>query len=289
MRSFWVMAFSAAVGAGESTPYRVERDIVYAEPSDAKLTLDAYIPEGDGPRGAVLVVHGGSWKSGNKSQLMGYATRLAGRGLAAFAINYRLAPQYQHPAQIDDCRSALRWIEDHADSFGVDPDRIGAIGYSAGAHLVFLLSTAGDQRSPDDALHVYRGETKSGRRLKAVVAGGSPCNFTVVDDDDRVLAHFLGGTKRQNPTAYVHASPFFYITADDPPILFFHGTKDRLVTIRGPEVMVEAFREKGVEASLVRIEGADHITAAMNLPAIESAVDFLARHLEGAEGESPAP
>lgn len=253
--------------------YSVERNIVYSSPDGVDLLMDAYLPNGDGPRPATLVVHGGSWKSGDKMQLMGYATRLASRGIAAFAINYRLAPKFKHPAQIDDCRGALKWIEAHAKEYNVDVDRIGAIGYSAGAHLVFLLGVAGDQRTPEDPI------TK-GRRLKAVVAGGSPVNFTVVEGESRTLKDFLGGTKNDVPDAYVNASPYFYLSADDPPIFFFHGTGDKLVTIRGPEIAVKLLKEKGVEAELYSVPKGDHITAAMNLQAVEKAIDFLEEHLK---------
>ena len=255
--------------------FTIKRDIVYAHPEGKDLLLDAYVPEGKGPFPAVLIVHGGSWKSGNKTQLSGYAMRLAGRGFAAFAINYRLAPEFKHPSQINDCRAALRWIEEHADDYHVDADRIGAIGYSAGAHLVFLLATAGDQNSPDEVVPPWKPGQKTGRRLKAVVAGGSPCDFTVLEEDDRVLAHFLGGTKREVPELYITASPAFYLTEDDPPILFFHGTADELVTIRGPEMMVEKLRKKGVEASLWKVPGGNHITAATNLEAVQKSIEFL--------------
>lgn len=263
-------AFGAETPAGKS--YSVERNIVYSSPDGVDLLLDAYLPAGDAIRPAVLVVHGGSWKSGDKNQLMGYATRLASRGIAAFAINYRLAPKHKHPAQIDDCCAALKWIHSHAKEYKVDVDRIGAIGYSAGAHLVFLLGVAGDQRQPDDPI-------TNGPRLKAVVAGGSPVNFTVVEEDSRVLRDFLGGTKREAPDAYVNASPYYYLSSDDPPIFFFHGVDDRLVTIRGPEIAVQILKDKGVEAELYSIPKADHITAAMNLEAVQKSLDFLERHL----------
>ncbi|MBX9654591.1 alpha/beta hydrolase [bacterium] len=274
-----------------STPgkFTIKRDIVYSSPDGKDLLLDAYVPNGLGPFPAVLVVHGGSWKSGNKTQLSGYAMRLAARGFAAFAINYRLAPDSKHPAQINDCRAALRWIEEHADEYHVDADRIGAIGYSAGAHLVFLLGMAGDQNKPDDVVPPWKPGQKTGRRLKAVVAGGSPCDFTVLEEDDKVLSHFLGGTKGEVPEVYVTASPAFYLSEDDPPILFFHGTADELVTIRGPEIMIERLQKKGVEASLYKVPGGDHITAATNLQAVQTSIEFLEKQLKPMKSPAATP
>lgn len=259
----------ASAGKG----YTLTRDVVYAEPDGEKLLLDAYVSKTPGRKPAVLVVHGGSWKSGDKFQLSGYAMRLASQGYAAFAVNYRLAPKHQHPAQIDDCRAALEWIVANADAYEVDPERIGAIGYSAGAHLVFLLGVAGDQKTPKDS-------RSASPRLKAVAAGGSPVNFTAVEGDNRTLIQFLGGTRREVPDQYVNASPYFYLSSDDPPIFFFHGDDDDLVTIRGPEVAVEILQSKGVEAELLRIPKANHITAAMNFDAVAKAIAFLDKHLK---------
>lgn len=261
-----------------SHTYSVQRNLAYSEAGaeGEKLLLDAYLPDDSaGPRPAILVVHGGSWRSGNKAQLAGYAIRLAKSGYAAFAINYRLAPKYKHPCQIDDCRAALRWIVEHADEFQVDTDRIGAIGYSAGAHLVFLLGMAGGQTAPDSA----EGDATL-PRLRAVVAGGSPCDFTVVKERSRTLVDFLGGTMDDAVEQYRNASPAFYLTADDPPIFFFHGTSDELVTIRGPEIMVERLKKLGVEASLYRVDQGNHISAAFHRGAIDEAVAFFDRHLQ---------
>jgi acetyl esterase/lipase len=273
-----ILALLTAASAGDEPAsadrgYTLTRDVVYAEPDGERLLLDAYVSKAQGRKPAVLVVHGGSWKSGDKFQLSGYAMRLASRGYAAFAINYRLAPKHPHPAQIDDCRAALEWIVANADEYDVDPERIGAIGYSAGAHLVFLLGVAGDQRSPMDP-------RSASPRLRAVAAGGSPVNFTAVEGDNRTLIQFLGGTRREVPDQYVNASPYFYLTSDDPPIFFFHGDDDELVTIRGPEVAVEILRSKGVEAELLRVPKANHITAAMNLDAVAKAMAFLDKHLK---------
>ncbi len=98
-------------------------------------------------------------------------------------------------------------------------------------------------------------------------------------EKSKTLVDFLGGTQQEVPAMYVNASPRFFISADDPPILFFHGTNDELVTIKGPEMMIKEFREKGVEAELFRIDRGDHITAAMNKEGVDQAVAFLSKHL----------
>ena len=124
---FLLLGLVAGVCARE---YRVDRtqDIVYKEIDGKKLRLNVFVPKGDGPFPAVLVVHGGAWRAGSRTQLTMYAKSLARRGYSCFAINYRLAPKHKSPAQIEDCRDAVRWIRRNAADYKVDPGRIGAIG-----------------------------------------------------------------------------------------------------------------------------------------------------------------
>ena len=131
--------------------YKYERtkNIVYKEIDDETLKLDAYIPEGDGPFPAILVVHGGAWRLGSKGQLAMYARSLAKRGFVCFAINYRLAPKHKSPAQTEDCRDAVRWVRQNGHKYKADPKRIGAMGYSAGGHLVSMLATTGLSKADD--------------------------------------------------------------------------------------------------------------------------------------------
>ena len=170
------------------------RDIVYKEVDGKKLRLTTFVPRGDGPFPAVLVVHGGAWRAGSRNQLTMYAKSLARRGFACFSIDYRLAPRHKSPAQIEDCRDAVRWIRQHAGEYRVDPGRIGAIGYSAGGHLVSLLATTGLSKA-DDPKGV-------GTKITAAVAGGAPTDFRPTRENSRALTYWLGGRRRDKPTVY---------------------------------------------------------------------------------------
>ena len=140
--SLIMVACVAPVAAGSAeTEFEVREKIVYSKVGDRELLLDAFVPKQEGTYPAVLIVHGGAWKSGNRLQLRVYANALAKRGMVCFAIDYRLAPEHKFPAQIDDCREAVKWIRSNAADYKVDPARLGAIGYSAGGHLVCLLAT----------------------------------------------------------------------------------------------------------------------------------------------------
>jgi triacylglycerol lipase len=248
--------------AADAAPFEVSRNIEYAKAGTVSLKLDAYLPRaaaGGGVRPAVLVVHGGAWMSGSKRQLTQYARELAGRGIAAFAINYRLAPQHKFPAQIEDCRAAVKWIGENAKKLNVDPKRIGGVGYSAGGHLVALLGVEG--------------------RLKCVAAGGAPCEFRELPARAKVLAYWLGGSRAEKPKLYKQASPAAFVSKSSSPMFFFHGSKDQLVSPRSPKLMVKLLKENKVEAELYLLEGAEHIQTALSRTARDRACDFLEERL----------
>jgi triacylglycerol lipase len=252
--------------------FEVLEDIEYASPGGVKLLLDAYVPKLKGPLPAVLVVHGGAWSSGSKWQLGKYARDLAARGIVTFAINYRLSPKYQFPAQLEDCQAALKWIRQHADDYKVDPARIGAIGYSAGGHLVALMGVKG---KPGDPNH-----PETDTRLTVVCAGGAPCEFRDVPPNNQGLAFWLGGSPKQVPEQYQNASPLAFVTKTAPPMFFYNGTSDLLVKYQQAKSMSSALKAVGVETQFVPLDGMGHLLAALHPPTMEKAYDFLAEHLK---------
>lgn len=271
----------AAMGAESSLAeseekFDVRHDLVYVERESGPLKADVFVPKGDGPFPAVLVVHGGAWAYGTKQQLAGAAAALAEAGYTAVAISYRLAPQHQFPAQVYDCQAAVRWIRSHEAELKVDPEHIGGFGYSAGGHLVAMLGTL-DERElreegvPDDA---------PSARLQVVVAGGTPCDFQMLSADSSRLAYWLGGTPAEKPDTYRDASPAGYVTHDDPPMFFFHGTDDSLVPIESPRRMVDRLATAGVAAELYRVDEAGHLAALMNRDALQHALAFTNRYLK---------
>ena len=254
---------------------------VYTDTASGPLKADIYMPPGEGPFPGMLVVHGGGWFVGTRAQLSGQAQLLARQGFTAVAISYRLAPQHKFPAQIEDCKEAVRWMRREAARLKIDPQRIGGFGYSAGAQLVSLLGTT-------DAGDGLEGGTLGdgvSTRLQAVACGGAPCEFRVVPLDRQMLSFWLGGTRREVPEQYRLASPAAFVTPDDPPMFFFHGERDDLVPRQSPELMVQELRKVGVEAKLHLVSDAGHTFAVMDRTALEKSVAFLARHLK--RGEPP--
>jgi acetyl esterase/lipase len=268
---FRLACLSAVPQAADEVSFDVQEDIVYAKVGERELLLDAFVPQGEGPHPAVLVVHGGAWRSGNRKQLTGYANALARRGIACFAIDYRLAPEHKFPAQIDDCREAVKWVRSNAKQRKVDPTRLGAIGYSAGGHLVCLLGTTGEAPMEKNGF--------VDTRLQAVVAGGAPTDFRVFPDDGRWASYWMGGDLKTVPEKFRDASAPVFADANDPPVFFFNGTADELVPVKWSKSCYDALKEKGVKVEMHTIEGASHLQAAMNATALQKASDFLFREL----------
>ena len=246
----------------------VTTDVVYAKRGDLELKLDVYHPQpaASKQQPAVLVVHGGAWRHGNRKQLSRYATALSERGYVCFAIDYRLAPDHKFPAQIHDCRDAVLFIRENAETYCVDPARVGAVGYSAGGHLVALLATTGESGEAGDT------------RVQAVVAGGAPTEFRFLPNSGQGLAYWLGEAHDDNDNHEL-ASPTVHVSDDDCPVFFFNGDSDELVPLSWTELLYTDLQKAGVPTVMHTIPGAGHLSAAINDDALTAAWAFFDEHL----------
>jgi triacylglycerol lipase len=211
--------------------------------------------------------------------LAAIANALAEHGYVAACVSYRLAPKHTFPAQIDDCQAAVRWLREHAPEFRLDPARLGGFGYSAGGQLVALLGTL------DDDDYREKGVPAGGAsaRLQVVVAGGAPCDFRALPEESRRLAYWLGGTRKEKSETYRIASPAAFISADDPPMFFFHGARDLLVPAHSPQRMVAILTAAGVTAEMHIIDHAGHLEALFDRPTLEQALAFADKYLKSDE------
>lgn len=257
-----------------------EPGIVYGKGGDQELKLDLARPaQGEGPFPGIICIHGGGWQAGKHEDLRQLIRFLAERGFVAVTISYRLAPAAKFPAQVEDCKAAVRWLRANAARYHVDPDHLGVMGFSAGGHLACLLGAA-DARA---GLEGQGGHPERSSRVQAVVSFFGPTDFLAPewkDNVNKILVDFLGARRDENPEIYKKASPITYVSKDDPPFLFFHGTKDPLVNIRQSERMVQRLQEVGVPARLVRLEGAGHGWGGEQLHrTLEQTVAFFREHL----------
>ena len=227
-----------------------ELDIAYANESPAQ-TLDLYLPPGQAnmPRPAIVVVHGGGWRGGDKQrgQWVGIPARYASDGYVAISVNYRLTGEAPWPAQIEDVKAAVRWLRAHAQVYGVDVDRIGAYGNSAGAHLVSLLGLV----KQSDGLEGSGPHQEHSSMVQAVCASATPTDFLNWREPGVVPAR-LGSTFLAGPAETLHerarqASPITYAREDAPPFLLIHGTADQTVPISQSGRFAEALRAAGAE------------------------------------------
>jgi acetyl esterase/lipase len=227
----------------------VERSLTYKRVNGLILTLDLYRPEGvAGLLPVILCVHGGHWDAGGKDRCP--AVTLVQDGYAVASINYRLARTAPFPAQLEDCKAAVRWLRANASTYNLDPDRIGVWGYSSGGHLAALLGTTGGVPELEGS-----GENMQySSQVQAVCDVAGPTDLLAMANlgPRRTLAieGLLGGPPENDKAKAIAASPLHYISKDDPPFLIVHGEADRVVPVEQSQRLYEELRKAGVNATL---------------------------------------
>ncbi|MBA4016876.1 MAG: lipase [Pirellula sp.] len=259
---------------------RVERDLEYARRGEQRMLLDLYLPEkaSEGPLPVVVWVHGGGWSAGSKDRCP--ATFLAAEGFAVASINYRLSQEARWPAQIDDCREAIRWLRKEAKARGFDAEHIGVWGGSAGGHLVALLGT----------LDVPSDEATSSR-VQAVCDWYGPSDLltmppnvlsagkTEADLAKANGAKLLGGIVRDRPELARQASAFYQASAGDAPFLIMHGDADPQVPLEQSERLHNALTKAGVSSTFQVMSGGHGGPAFQTEDSKQLVLAFFRKHL----------
>ena len=234
------------------------RDLAYAVMDGQPQRLDVARPRQGGPHPLVVLIHGGGWSGGDKSAYDAAMRLLAGQGYAAAWVNYRLAsaPRNTFPAAVEDVRCAVRWLRSHADEYGIDPNRVAALGSSAGGHLAAMLGTAADVAGLDGRCPLREFSPA----VSPVAAFAGPHDIRTagaLDSGQRsMVENFLGVRPEADPERALFASPAVHASAGDPPFLLVHGTADDVVPIR--RSMRDTLRAAGVPATLVELPGVGH-------------------------------
>jgi alpha-L-fucosidase 2 len=217
------------------------KDIVYSRPGGRDLMMDAFIPQGHGPFPAVIIAHGGGWEAGDKVTYISPVLKaLARAGFEWFSIDYRLTPYVRNPEQLDDLRSAIRYVREHAARFHVDPKRIAILGESASGQMVAQVAS----------------EPCTGCEVQAVVSFYGVYDFTAwaKDPDSRpTLDRIFGAWNTDTLQRY---SPLFQVRASLPPILLIQGTKDDLYA--GTLAYAQRLKDAGARHELIVLDGAPH-------------------------------
>jgi acetyl esterase/lipase len=241
---------------------KTTRDVIYGKADGVELKMDVYFPPDAESKlvPAVMFVHGGAWSVGDKSRMTfsQLLPLLLKRGYLAASINYRLAPKYKFPAQIEDAKCAVRFLRAHAGEFNLDPDRIGVEGESAGGHIVALLGLT-DARAGFDGNGGWSNESS---RVQAVADLFGPADLTSFgiksNENYRTTAENVFGAKRDGDPVLRRASPVTYVSTNAPPFLLLHGNRDDVVPLGQSLELDEKLKASGVSSTLIIVTNYGH-------------------------------
>ena len=258
---------------------RVLCDIPYVANGHERNRLDLYLPEKVArPLPIIVWVHGGAWQAGSKEGCP--IVWLAAKGYAVAGINYRLSQHAIFPAQIQDCKAAIRFLRANAKQYQLDPNHVGAGGDSAGGHLVSLLGTTA---------HVKEFEGDGGNldqssRVQAVLDFYGPSDFVALGIHERSavepLSALLGGLVSKNEAKARWASPLTYVGKDSAPFLILQGDQDKIVAASHSQRLADALKAAGVEVHLEMLHGSGHGGPEFGTPERRKQIEeFFAKHL----------
>lgn len=246
----------------------VDRDLTYGRGGDVELKLDIARPrDRAGPFPAILIIHGGFWRIGDRkflsSPVLGDCSVIeyfAQRGFVAATPSYRLVPTAQFPAQLEDCKAAVRWLRANAQTYSVDPNRIAASGYSSGGHLACLLGVT----DKSDGFEGAGGNEAQSSQVQAVIDLYGPtdllCDDWGIHAEIGILRPLIGARRADRPDLYRRASPVTYLHKGRPipPFFVVHGAEDGVVKPNQSKRLVNKLSELGVKHQYRELTGEGH-------------------------------
>jgi acetyl esterase/lipase len=257
----------------------VSKNLEYVTHGHERNKLDVYVPDkAEGRLPLVVWIHGGAWKAGSKEG--GPAMGLVKQGYVVASINYRYSQQAVFPAQIEDCKAAIRWLRAHAAEYHIDPARVGAWGASAGGHLVAMLDVTGDTKEFDVGENLDQSS-----QVQCVVDWFGPTDMVTIqvggDTSNSPITQLIGGPVSDNKEKAQKASPITFVSKTSAPILIMHGDKDPLVPLSQSERFAAALNKAGVDVMFKIIEGNGHGGPGFGTPESRKLIqDFFAKHLK---------
>ena len=234
----------------------LEKDIEYGNADGHPLHLDLYRPAKlTRPVPALLFIHGGAWKSGKRQDYHFYTAAFARKGYVVATASYRLTRQAPYPAAVQDCKCAVRWLRANAKKYHIDPDKIAAVGGSAGGHLSMMLGYA-----DDPALEGESGHDGVSSRVSAVVNiyGVYDMTTRIAKESDAVKSFLQGKSFEEAPELYRQSSPMVHLDKDDPPTLILHGTIDETVPVAQSDRLAAHLKRLKIPHAYGRLDGWPH-------------------------------
>lgn len=247
-------AFNAAAG-------EIRKDIEFAFVDGHSLKLDLYQPSAPKDSSLVVWIHGGGWQGGSKEKCE--MKWLADHGFTVASISYRLTDKAIFPAQIHDCKAAIRWLRANASKYGYRTDKVGVAGSSAGGMLSALVATSGYVRALEGTVG---GNLDHSSEVQAAIDYYGATDFVLrsrtqphrANEPGSVVFKLLGGGADKKTELAQQASAAFHVTSDDPPLLVIHGEKDKTVLIDQSERINEVYSKAGLPIDFRVLKGAGH-------------------------------
>lgn len=280
--TLWIASLSVAA---DQQDVRRLNDIQYGRVDDHSLLLDLYLPVGVEQPPLVVWVHGGAWRGGSKAKMP--LVDLLQNGFAVASVDYRLSPVARFPAQIHDCKAAIRFLRGNASKYGYQADRIGIAGSSAGGHLVALVGVTNDHKELEGSVGDYGDQSSA---VQAIADFYGPTNFMTILKQSTphglgvrvpALKLLLGDEPSGVPELARLASPVFHLDAADPPLLLVHGDQDPQVPINQSHELHAKYKEHQLPVKFEVVHGGAHGGKAFfDARRREILRDFFAQHLK---------
>ena len=237
------------------------RDVVFAKVDDHQLKLNLFLPKDTENPPLVVFIHGGGWRNGSYQRC--HVPWLAEHGFAVASVGYRLTDKAIFPAQVHDCKAAIRWLRAHAPDYGYDASRIVVVGTSAGGHLALMLGVTSGDKSFEGKVGEHVDQSTP---VHAVVDFYGPSDFILrskqqphkTETPGSPVHRLLGGPVSEKPDLARRASPAFHVGKTSPPLLIIHGDKDQTVPFSQSQRMVDAYRKHDRPVTLHTIKGGGH-------------------------------
>lgn len=251
-----VLALVVALQSKAPAEVQYERDLVYGTASGVEMKLNLARPAGEGARPAVVILAGGGWKGDGRKDLMDkYTQEFGRRGYVAATVDTRSTPKFLFPSQVEDAKCAVRFLRANASKYGIDPQKVGAVGFSAGGHLALMLGVL----TKEDGFEGEGGWADQESRANAVVAFCGPANFVTANPSNGGnYEFFLGAKRKDDPELYRRASPITYVKKGSAPMLLIQGTADDMVPYTQATEMAAALTAAGVPGRVELLLGAGH-------------------------------
>ena len=247
-------------------------DIVYNSLDSRELHLDAYYKKGKKPQPAVILIHGGGWKSGNKSQMKIFAQEIASKGYSCFSIEYRLSPEAQFPAAIFDVKNAIKYIKANAKKFNVNPDKVAVLGCSSGGQMAALIGTTNNNLEFESPSGINENAS-----VQAIIDLDGILAFKHPESEEgKVASLWLGGSFDEKPEIWKQASALNHVSASTPPILFINSDMTRFHA--GRTDMISKLNSYKIYSEVKNISNSPHSFWFFNpwfQPMVKYTVDFL--------------